>query len=81
VREQEVHLLAGLAVEHLGLRWPDGLPYLDCIAQQGIDGLGERSAGLVCRDVEQTDRVLSEHVVGVARDRRPVVLPTDAAQA
>ena len=79
MREQEVDVLAGLAVEHLRLGGPDGLPCLDGLAQQRVDGLGERGAGLVHGDVEQADRVAGEDLAGVAGDRHAVVLPADAA--
>ncbi len=54
--EQEVHLLTGFPVQHRWLRGVQGLPCFDRPAQQRVDGLGERGAGLVGRDIEQTDR-------------------------
>jgi hypothetical protein len=78
-REQQVDVLAGLAVQHLRLVRPDRLPCLDGLADQGVDGLGERGPGLVRGDVEQADGVPGEHLAGVTGDRCPVVLPADAA--
>ena len=79
--EQEVHSLAGLVVGHLRLRGPHGLPCLDGLAQQRVDRLGERGAGLVRGDVEQADGVAGEYPGGVAGDGHPVVLPSDASHA
>ncbi|WP_331740124.1 hypothetical protein OG613_45415 (plasmid) [Streptomyces sp. NBC_00015] len=74
-------MFAGLAVEHLRLLRPQFLPCLDRLAQQRIDGLGERGAGLVGGDVQQADGVSRQYLVGVAGDRGPLVLPADAAHA
>src|SRR5436190_23354905 len=62
VGEQQMHVLAGLAVQHGGLGWSDRLPRRDGMAEERIDRLGERGAGLVDRDVEQTDRVLGQYL-------------------
>ena len=79
--EQEVHPLAGLAVQQLGLRRPHGLPCLDGLAQQRVDRLGERGAGLMGGHVQQADRVAGEYLAGVPADGHPVVLPADASHA
>jgi hypothetical protein len=81
VGEQEVHVLAGLAVQHGRLAGPHGLPCLDRLAEQRVDGLGERGAGLMRRHVQQADGVAREHFAGIARDGHAVVLPADAADA
>ena len=67
--EQQVDLLAGLAVEHGGWVGRTRLPGLDGLAEERVDGFGERGAGLVHGHVEQADRVVGEHVAGVAGDR------------
>ena len=41
--EQQVHLLGGPAVDERGLGWPDGLPGVDGLAEDRIDGLGDSS--------------------------------------
>ena len=69
--EQQVHLLAGLAIGPCGLLGPQRLPGLDGLTDQGVDGLGEGGAGLVHRDVEQADGVLDEDVGGVTGDGCP----------
>ena len=55
------------------------LPRLDRLADQRVDGLGERGAGLVGGDIQQADGVPGEDFSGVAGDRHTVVLPADAA--
>ena len=77
--EQQVDVLAGLAVQPRGLGGPQGLPGLDGLADDRVDGLGERGAGLVDGHVEQADGVGGEDLAGVAGDGQPVVLPADAA--
>jgi len=77
VREQEVHAFSGLAVQYRGLPGTDGLPGFDRLAEQGVDGLGERGARLV--DVQQADRLADPGLVGVSGDGHAVVLPSDAA--
>ena len=70
-REQHVDALAGLAVQPLRLVGPQRLPGLDGLADDRVDGLGERGAGLVHGNVEQADRVLGEDLAGVAGMGRP----------
>jgi hypothetical protein len=53
------------------LRRPDVFPRLDRVADCRVDRFGERGAGLVRRDVEQTDATV---VLGVV-----LVLPADRA--
>ena len=55
------------------------MPGLDGLAQQRIDGFGERGSGLVDGDVEQADGVVGEDVGRVGAHRRAVVLPADAS--
>ena len=76
--EQQVGLLAGLAVGARGLGWPQCLPRLDRLADDRVDGLGDRGAGLVDGHVEQANGVAGEDVAGVGGDGLPVVLPADA---
>jgi hypothetical protein len=64
--EEQVHLLACLAVQAFWLLGPLGLPGLDGLADDRVDGLGEGRAGLVDWDVEQADGVVGEDVPGVA---------------
>lgn len=73
VGEQELHALAGLGVQRHRLFGADGLPDLDALSEQRVDRLGETRAGLVGRDVEQSDGVAGEDVGGVRADGRAVV--------
>lgn len=41
--EQQVHLLGGPGVDERGLGWPDGLPGVDGLAEDRVDGLGDSS--------------------------------------
>src|SRR5260370_28545980 len=77
--EQQVDVLAGLAVQPRGLGGPQGLPGFDGLADDRVDGLGERGAGLVDRYVEQADGVGGEDLAGGTQDGQPVVLPAGAA--
>jgi hypothetical protein len=72
--EQELHTLSGLAVEHRRLRTAFRLPGLDRFAEDGVYRLGERRPGLVDGNIEQTDSVVGQDVVGVAWGRCCVVL-------
>jgi hypothetical protein len=56
--EQQRHGFTRPRIEPQRLHGPDGFPRLDRSADERIDGLGEGGARLVCRDVEQTHRVL-----------------------
>jgi hypothetical protein len=69
----------GAAVGEPRLGGADGLPGVQGLAEDLVDGLGERGAGLVRGHVQQADRVAGQDLVGVARDRGAVVLPADAA--
>jgi hypothetical protein len=60
--EEHVHLFAGVAVECRRLRRAQRLPGLDRLSLKGIDGFGERGAGLVGGHLQQADGVLGEHV-------------------
>ena len=75
--EQQVDLLAGLAVKPGGLRGAHRLPGVDGLAEQRVDRLGERGPGLVDRHVEQADGIVGQDVGGVAGDRDAVALPAD----
>jgi hypothetical protein len=75
VGEQQVHPLAGLAVEHGGLGWSEDLPGGDGLPQNRVDWFGERGSGLVHWDVEQADGVVREHLVCVAWDGHVLTLP------
>lgn len=55
--EQRVDSLSGAAVEILRLGGAHRLPDIEGLAKDRVDRLGERGAGLVLRDVEQTDRI------------------------
>jgi hypothetical protein len=55
VGEQQVHALAGLAVQDGGLGGPHRLPGGDGLSQERVNGLGECGAGLVNGDIEQAD--------------------------
>jgi hypothetical protein len=61
-REQDVRVLAGLAVQARWLGRPQGLPCLDGLARDRVDGLGERGAGLVHGNVQQADGVAGQDV-------------------
>jgi hypothetical protein len=77
--EQQVDLLAGAAVGELRLGTADGLPGVECLVEDRVDGLGERGAGLVRGHVEQAGSVAGQDLLRVADDRGAVVLPADAA--
>ena len=77
--EQDVDVLAGLAVQRLGLRGPDLGPRLEGLSQQRIDGFGECRAGLVHGHVEQADGVVGQHVPSFTGDGVPLLLPAHAA--
>ncbi|MFB6947287.1 MULTISPECIES: hypothetical protein [unclassified Streptomyces] len=49
------------------------------MAEQWVDGLGERDACLVGGNVPQADGIAGEDFAGVAGDGQAVVLPADAA--
>ena len=53
--EQQVDELAGAAVGELRLGGADGLPGVEGLAQDRVDRLGERGAGLVGRHVQQAE--------------------------
>ena len=72
-------MLAGLAVQRLGLRGPDLGPRLEGLSQQRIDGFGECRAGLVHGHVEQADGVVGQHVPSFTGDGVPLLLPAHAA--
>ena len=57
IAEQELAVLAGLAVGQPRLRKAELLPGPDELADDRVDGLVERPGGLVVRHVEQADRV------------------------
>ena len=77
--EQQVDVLAGLAVQPRGLGGPQGPPRFDGLPDDRVEGLGECGGGLVDRYVEQADGVGGEDLARVTRDGQPVVLPADAA--
>ena len=78
--EQQVDPLTGAPVQQPRLGRPGSLPGVEDLAEQRVNRLGERGAGLVRGDVEQADRVARQDLVGVAGDRGSLVLPADAAQ-
>src|SRR5512145_2985410 len=55
MREEQLDLLASLAVDTPRLRQPNGLPCLYGLAHLRIDGLGEVGPGLVDRDIKHAD--------------------------
>src|SRR5690606_22496449 len=73
VHEQEVHALAGLAIDAPRLRGTDRLPRLDGLADLLIGGLGVVGLGLVHGDVDEADAIL--------RRRRGGLLPPHAPDA
>ena len=74
-------MFAGLAVQVFGLLGAQQLPGLDGLTDKGIDRLGERRAGLVDGNVEKTDSLCREDVLGVGGDGVSVLLPADATDA
>ena len=77
--EEHVDVFAGFAVDRGQLCGSRGLPGLDGLPEQRIDGFGERGPGLVHGHVDQADGVGDRHVAGVGGDRCAVVLPAHAA--
>lgn len=77
--EQQVDSLACAAVEKLRLGGAHRLPDAPGLAEDRVDRLGERGAGLVRRNVAQADRITRQDLVGVAGEGLVVVLPADAA--
>ncbi len=77
--EQQVDELAGATVGEPRLGGAGGLPGIEGLAQDRVDRLGERGAGLVGRHVQQTDRVTGQDLIRVTRDLGAVVLPADTA--
>ncbi|UZG60300.1 hypothetical protein [Rhodococcus opacus] len=77
--EQQVDSLAGAAVVKLRLGGAHRVPGVEGLAEDRVDRLGERGAGLVRGDIEQADRVTRQDPIGVAGDGGVVVLPADAA--
>jgi len=61
--EQQVNLLAGAVVGELRLGGAGGLPGVEGLAEDRVDGLGERGAGLVRGDVEQADCVAGQDLL------------------
>jgi len=51
-----------LWVQPAGLAGAQGLPGVDGLADDRVDGLGERGAGLVDGDVEEADGIVGEDV-------------------
>jgi hypothetical protein len=72
--EQQVCPLAGAPVGELRPAGAGGLPRFDGLAEDRVDRLGERGAGLCARDVEQADRVTGQDLRRVPGDRGAVVL-------
>lgn len=55
--DEQRHGLARASIEQQRLSGTDSLPRVDRLADERIDGLGERGAGFVGRHVEQADAV------------------------
>ncbi|UKZ03858.1 hypothetical protein BOQ63_007240 (plasmid) [Streptomyces viridifaciens] len=72
--EQQVDALAGAAVGELRLIRADGLPGIDGLAEDRVDWFGEGGAGLVGWDVEETDGLAGQDLLGVTGDGGAVVL-------
>jgi hypothetical protein len=70
---------AGAAVGELRLGGAQGLPGIECLAEDRVDRLREGGPGLVGRHVQQADRVAGQDLPGVPGDSGAVVLPPDAA--
>jgi hypothetical protein len=79
--EEQVDAFVGAPVGERRLSGADGLPGVDGLAEDRVDGLGEGGAGLVGGHVEQADGVAGQDVRGVSGDWGAVVLPADAADA
>ena len=77
--EQQVDSLACAAVEKLRLGGAHRLPDVGSLAENRVDRLGERGAGLVRRNIEQADRITHQDLIGVAGEGFVVVLPANAA--
>jgi hypothetical protein len=77
--EQQVDSLACAAVEKLRLGGAHRLPDVEGLAEDRVDRLGERGAGLVRRNIEQADRITHQDLIGVTGEGFVVVLPANAA--